>query len=382
MYNLLKRVSATHSVTLCSFIRRPEEREYLSELRFLNGVHTVLRGKAWQPRYVLQAGFSSYPFLYCTYNNPAMRELIGRLQAASAFDLVHIEPGYVWPSLPSLGLPVVVGEHNIEHDVYDRFVTSFSFSPLKPLLRIDVRKMKHWEHIVWNRADGVVAVSDDDARIIGRETRQPVRVVPNGVDVRQLTFRPGEASRNPVALFVGNFSWMQNRDALRFILDDVWPSLHEAVPSLTLRVVGRGLPAELRNKMRQNGLTLLEHVEDIMTEFHRATVLLAPIRIGGGTKFKILEAMATGLPVITTAVGFAGIKGAADREFLRAETAQDFVMATQRLLRDNTLREAITRRARKLVETAYNWDTIAETLEHVWGETYDRSRKKIISHHR
>lgn len=383
IYNLLKRLGNKHTIILCTFIRDEAEKKYIPQLPFCSAIHTIYRGKAWQPGYIAAAAFSKYPFLYCTYSNSAMSALIQTLVKKNAIDIVHIEPGYVWPSIPKLSVPLVVGEHNIEHEVYQLYAQTAVIPFIKPILNLDIRKMKVWEDRIWNHATRIVTVSKNDATYISGRTEKPIQIVPNGVDVSVLRFNPRRRSDGvPVVLFVGNFSWLQNRDALKFILDEIWPILRGKIANIQLRIVGRGMSAEMRKRLDSGSVHLEEHAEDIVSEFHAADVLVAPIRIGGGTKFKILEAMACGLPVITGSLGISGISCRANHEYLEAESPVQFVDAVQSVLTDDVLRARIQKNARTLVERDYNWNTIATALDKAWNDTYEQSQHVTNHHHR
>ena len=118
MYNLLKVLSRRHEITLVSFIRDEREREYKKNLDFCQNVEVVMRGRAWRPGYLLAALLGKFPWLLATYDNTVMRQLISDLLKGGPFDVVHIEPFYVLPSLPPLRVPLIVSEHNVEYDVY------------------------------------------------------------------------------------------------------------------------------------------------------------------------------------------------------------------------------------------------------------------------
>ena len=144
IYNLLKRLSKKHSITLLSFIRSDKEKEYIKELSFLSHVETVYRGKALQLRYLFGA-LGNYSWLLSTYNNNEMKQIINYQLSTNNFDLIHIEPFYVYPSLPKLTIPLVVGEHNIEYSIYEQYVRKFPVSFLRPFLFFDVIKTRIWE---------------------------------------------------------------------------------------------------------------------------------------------------------------------------------------------------------------------------------------------
>lgn len=374
VYNLLKILSKKHKISLLSFIRSAGEQQYLSELSFCHRVDTVMRGGAWQAKYVLSSLTSSYPFLFSTYRNEGMRQKIRDVLETGSIDLVHIEPGYVWPSLPKISIPLVVSEHNIESAIYEEYVRRFPFPPLRPLLSADVWKLRVWERRTWRQASCVVGVSQEDAGVIERSTpATPVTVVPNGVDLVTFPFRPKRSMLDqPTFLFVGNFSWMQNRDAAAYLVRSVWPSIREQYPDATLRVVGRNASPALRHLITSKGAILLEEVEEVRNEFEKADILLAPIRIGGGTKFKILEAMAHGIAVVTTREGIKGLDVIDGKEVVLADTIGETVAQIMVLCQDESRRAELLSAARKKVEVAYSWEHIAQELARVWKTTHEK----------
>ena len=355
VYNLLKRLSEEHEIHLYAFIRSESEKKYLPQLSFCKNVTTVHRGRVWQPKYLFKTLTSSYPLLWTSYHSS---EMLGRLAdeiSRSYYDLVHIEPGYVWPSLPETRVPVVVCEHNIEHTVYEAYAKQFPIGILRPFLMRDVVKMKSWQHHVWKRAARIITVSESDKTFIQQSN---VSVVPNGVDTQAFAFRPKKKmSKNLTFLYVGNFRWMENRDAVDHLIQDWWPAIRNKYPNATLRIVGKNAPT---------GPYFVSSVEKIQDELYAADIMLAPIRIGGGTKYKILEAMAAGLPVITSSLGIVGMHGEIKKHFLVAESAAD-VLESIAYLSDNTRRISLVTNARDLIEKEYSWDLIARKLDSIWN---------------
>lgn len=344
IYNLLKRLSVRHDITLYAFIRDETEKRHIKELAFCKKVVTVMRGRAWQARYVLQSLAASYPFLYATYNNGTMRRLLSE-ELKQTYDLIHLEPGYVWLSLPRTRVPVVVSEHNIEHGVYERYAMHFRVPFLRPFLRWDVAKMDAWERRIWQKATYITVTSETDQHWITKiEGKGKVTVVPNGVDIGVFPFKP-KKTISPIFIYVGNFKWMENRDAAEYLTRSIWPEIKNRYPQAQLRIVGPHAP---------DGM-----VQNIVSELGRADIMLAPIRIGGGTKFKILEAMAAGLPVITTTIGAEGLNTnvlwIADSPAETVACIGDIMENVQKV-----------KKARNLVEREYNWDNIAVLLENVW----------------
>ncbi len=373
IYNLLKQLAKKHAITLVSFIREEGERAHRSELGFCRDVVMVMRGGGWQAKYVARAATSSYPLLLATYDNARMRSVIADLLARKHFDLLHLEPFYVWPGVPQTRLPVVVSEHNIEYTVYNEYVRRFPLVPIRPFLFLDVLKLRHWERSIWKRAHAVTAVSTEDAQVIQKESGRAVSVVPNGVDANAFPFKPQRRrGKGPVLLFVGDFRWFPNRDAATRILRDIWTRVRTQYPKATLRIVGRHVPQSLVSKATKAGAEVRGDVADIAREYADADLLVAPHAIAGGTKFKMLEAMASGLAIVTTKAGMAGLAAKEDVHFLRAETPSEALVKITAIWENRKVCEELTRHARELVEKHYSWEAIAGELDTVWRQTHEK----------
>lgn len=373
IYNLLKRLSKKHDISLYTFIRNTKEEQYVKELAFCKKVVTVMRGPAWQYRYIARSLMANYPFLYATYNNKLMQELI-RQELTSHYDLIHIEPGYVYMSLPDTKIPIVVSEHNIEHDVYKKYVDNFRIPLFRPMMQWDVAKMDRWEQFIWKQAAQVTATSDGDSAWIHTVVgKNKVSLVTNGVDAEKFMYVPKKTISvdRLVFLYVGNFSWIQNTDAVRRLLKDTWPFIRHNYPTALLKIIGKNLPKNLRN-LSSNGVTFIDSVVNIEKEYKSADILLAPIRVGGGTKYKIIESMASGLPVITTTIGAAGITAQGRQVFWIADTNEE-ILKSIRDISDSSERKNVLSHARKLVEDKFSWEQIANTLEQVWRHAYEQS---------
>lgn len=368
MYNLLKLLSGKHSITLFSFIRNDEERYYKKNLSFLSRVETIYRGRAFQPRYLLKA-FGTYPLLLASYDNSEMRRLIGKELAANRYDLLHIEPFYVYPSIPEVSLPIVVGEHNIEYTVYENYSKSYAVRWLQPVIRRDAQKIRVWEELVWRKATRVTSVSREDSLVIREKTNHPCRIVPNGVDTEWFRFKTRQLNvERPTFLFVGNFAWAPNIEAVRTLITDIWPRVKRALPGGVLTIVGKRFPASLQ--LQAGGDVLVrEDVDDIRKVFWTADILLAPMGISGGSKFKLLEAMASGTAVVTTQSGRIGIDANPGSQLLEAGSSEQFAEAVTSIYSDIGKTKEMTRNARRLVEEKYDWRLIANTLETVWKES-------------
>lgn len=368
IYQLLSRLSRNHEITLVSFIRQEGERALAKHLSFCKRVIMVRRGSAWRAKYLVSALFGVYSFLLATYSNTGMRRVLKDLLGES-FDLVHLEPFYVWPSFPRGSVPVVVSEHNIEYQVYSAYARQSAWAALRPFMFVDIFKLRFWEQLVWRQAKVVTAVSREDARIIKNSSGRDARIIPNGVDTTQFRFAPRQKEgKDPVLLFVGDFKWFPNRDATTVLVRDIWPGVQKTYPNAVLRIVGRHMASGLKGMMTRAGAQVRENVADISKEYRDADMLVAPHAIAGGTKFKMLEAFASGLPVVTTPQGVAGLEVRADREYLEAASPSEFLTQITRLLKTPSTGATISRAARAVIEEKYSWDAIAKSLEQVWKE--------------
>ncbi len=377
LFNLIKELSKKHRITLvCEKRAYQTEKDIMEVARYCDTVHTVHRNKQWSLKNIIKTGFSFKPFLLVGHDHNDMKKKIKELLEKKKFDVIHVETFYVLQNVPETEIPIILVEHNIEYSVYKRYADQAKIF-LRPFFYIDVKKLEIAEKKSWNRVHKVIAVSEIEKKKIGIDG---VEVVPNGVDLGLFTFRkPLEKSYHSVAkqahmpekelLFIGDFSWIQNRDAVKWIINDIWPYLLRAVEGeikIKFHIAGRQIPSEIRSLSTYDSIIYTENSPNTVELFKNADVLLAPIRVGGGTSYKILEAMATGVPVVTTSLGIEGLQAKPDVHAICADETQALVEKTARLLRDTTLYENVGKNARKLIEEKYNWKVIAKKLEEVY----------------
>ncbi|MBI5465088.1 glycosyltransferase [Candidatus Gottesmanbacteria bacterium] len=366
-FNLIKELSQSHQITLFSFIRSEEERRYLPQLqKFCSKIVLRKRRKAWTPFNVLLTGFSYYPFLMSLYWDPVFTKMINEELIDGKYDLIHVETFYLMHTLPSTTLPIVLSEQNIEYLVFKRFAERANLI-FKLFLYFDVAKLKIWEKFFWQKAKKIVTASTLDKQIIEKKRAQ-VSLVPNGVDLEYFRDLGKKPHNFPTILFVGNFKWLQNRDAGNFLITEIWPNIRKEIPGAKLLVVGRDAPQKLKEAIVESGAVLREDVAEITEVYQETDLLLAPIRIGGGTKFKILESMAAGIPVVTTKEGIEGLEVKDGQEVLVGETEEELIRGVIKILENKKLRVNLAYNARKKILAEYNWQKIGKELERVWQE--------------
>ena len=373
LFNLIKELSRKHKITLICEKRDYQGDAEVTELKkFCKKVITVNRKKQWTLKNIIKTGLSTSSFLVTGHTNKEMQREIQREISENQFDLIHVETSYIMQNISKVNVPLVLVEHNVEYLVYKRFADNAPL-PLKPLLYLDVLKLKYWEQNLWKKATKLVAVSQKDKEIMNK-IRKDVAIVSNGVDVGKFKIQNSKfkIDGEKRILLIGEFKWMQNLDAIEFILKEIWPKLRsEFIPPMNnkgikLWVVGRKIPDSIR-KMTADRDVIFDENAPKETEliYQKSDILLVPIRVGGGTSFKILEAMASGVPVITTPLGNA--IGALDNsEIVIAKTSEDFVKSIKKMLEDEKFYNSISENARKLVEKKYNWKKISNDLNSVY----------------
>ncbi len=363
LYNLIKNLKNEHEITLvCEKISSQTQKDVDEVSKICHKVISFDRPKAWTLKNILRTGFSLNPMLVSVHTHKTFSEIIRNEIDSNKFDLIHVETFYVMQNLPKTNIPIILVEHNVEYMVYKRYARNAPFM-LRPILYFDAVKLARVERNSWKKATRNIAVSLDEKQYIGEDTE----IIPNGVDIYKFTPKKLDFKKEEkLALFIGNFKWIQNRDSAVYILKNIWPQIQTKNPKVKLWVVGKNIPESIKN-LRAESVIFDENAPD-ETEliFQKADLLLAPIRVGGGTKFKILESMASGTPVITTPLGNEGINARDGSEILIAEKPAELARKTVSLLGDNYLYEKISRNGRKFIEENYDWEKISERLDAVY----------------
>ncbi|MBM3981007.1 MAG: glycosyltransferase [Planctomycetes bacterium] len=254
-------------------------------------------------------------------------------------------------------VPAVLDLHNV-YSLLIRRTAGEQSNPLKrAFLRLEAGRLARVERRAVRECDAVFAVSDLEAEHFRALGARAVHTVPNGVDCAAFADLPVGRTGPPVVMFLGTMSWGPNAAAARFLARDVLPALRARVPGATLTIVGRDPPADLLALNGAPGIEVASNVPDVKPYLARASALAVPLDAGGGTRLKILEAFAAGLPVISTAVGAEGIDAQPGAHFVRAERPE-FATATAALLADPAGSAQMADRARALAHAVYDWPRI------------------------
>ncbi|MEW4568936.1 glycosyltransferase family 4 protein [Tautonia sp. JC769] len=388
--NLIKRLANRHRITyICHRNLEVDEAEAATNYLGQIGIETIVVDHARPLQSVLSRGprfyaalaanlCSARPYLVDVNDSPALRSAVAAYGSCHDVDLWQCE----WtPYCPSLdGLPGsarrLVMAHNVESLIWQRYYENESHKIKRLYIGHQWRKFVRFEQGEFARADATVTVSDADARIVRDQFGlDRVEVVDNGVDVDHLSRPSGLHRLASQVLFLGSLDWRPNLDAVDQLLEFVWPAIRAARPDARLCIVGRNPSWDLRRRISATpGAALHADVPDVRPFLWQSAVMIVPLRIGGGSRLKILEAFAAGLPVVSTRVGAEGLDAQAGSEYFGADAVAELAGATLAALGDPSWAREVADRARQLVHQRYDWAGLAERLERIWIETADPAR--------
>ena len=268
------------------------------------------------------------------------------------------------PNLPACtSTPVVLFEHNVEYMVWKRLHAVEKRPWRRALLALEWRKMRQYEAKACARAGLTVAVSEADRALLAANAPgADIRAVGTGVDTTY--FHPNGALEAPATLvFTGSMDWYPNEDAILYFIAEILPELRREVPGASLAVVGRDPTERLRAACAAVGVRVTGTVTDVRPYVAEAAVYVVPLRVGGGTRLKIFEALAMAKAVVATRIGAEGLPIVSGQHFLRADSPADFARAVVTLLKDPGRRQALGMAGRRLVEERYSWTQVTREFE-------------------
>jgi len=308
------------------------------------------------------------PYSVHAHDRRPFRQALQRLLRQHRYQLVHCEWTPYALYARGLDVPVCIAAHNLEWIIWRRLSDAESRAPLKALFRVQAALMERFEKRVFEEFGSATAVSEPDAELIRRMGCRQVVVVPNGVDVDAYDPRPEQTPEPRTLVFAGSLDWRPNQDAIRWFIDAVHPVL-SARTAYRFWIVGRTPPDWLtRDGAVPPEITVVGEVDDVRPWIARAAVSVVPLRVGGGSRLKILEALAMGRAVVSTTVGAEGLDLEPGAELLLADAADAFAAAIADLFNDDARRRRLGSAGRQRVETSYRWDRIANIQRSLWND--------------
>lgn len=299
-------------------------------------------------------------FTFYRYESAPYRRRLRELLQAERFDLVHVDSLDLVGYLPELtGLPIVCVHHNVESQLLRRRATAERSQILRRYIAYQAALTEQAERTWCERVDLNVTVSEGDAAVLrGVVPKGRIAVVPNGVDIDYFVSE-STADAGGGLVFVGGSDWFPNRDALEHFCNDILPLLGRNGRPPVVRWVGTSRPGDIESFQQRYQIELTGYVPDVRPLVQAADCFVVPLRVGGGSRLKILDAWSMGKAVVSTSVGCEGLHAADGENILVADTPAEFAAAVHRVLDDAKLRTSLGQAGRRTVEQRYSWRVLA-----------------------
>jgi polysaccharide biosynthesis protein PslH len=372
-WHLMRHLARRHEITYLAFAAPGERKEHIDGMREVaQSVEVVPRSDPPKGSLRFYADVARHladplPYAVGKYRSRAYARRIEALLERHDFELVVCDFLVPAVNLPrQLKCPSVIFTHNVEAEIWRRYAETKASRLDRLLYGVQHRRMLRFEKRALARFDGILAVSDADRDTFGTlypaVARERIHVVPTGVDTEFFSATPS-AERSRSLVFTGSMDWLPNEDAMQFFCRDVLPLIRAAEPEATLSIVGRAPTPAVVRLGEQQGVTVTGRVDDVRPHMADAAVYVVPLRIGGGTRLKIFEAMAMGKAVVSTAVGAEGLPVRDGQHLVLADDPASFASAVVRLMRRLDDRRALEAAAHALVTERYDWSAVAGELE-------------------
>jgi polysaccharide biosynthesis protein PslH len=379
-FHLLRELGRVHDVDLLALAENGQGTEHRAMFEdFCRRVEILpFHHPAWQ-KFFPERLLNPLPANIAHWTVPAIGEAIDRLLAENRYDAVHLGDivlaQYIFRRHPKMPLVVDRTRVDLQYQWMEHAHMKFPFRTR--MLRYEAYLKLWWyEQEVARRCRVEVVCGPDDEKFVHRWINRHVRVevIPNGVDTTFFFPKATDEPRasDPTLLFCGAMDYNPNIDALRWYFDQMHEPLRKRVPNLQLLVVGKDPVPEVLEYATRPGVTVTGGVPDVRPYYRRAWLQIVPLRIGGGTRLKIVESMAMGTPVISTTIGAQGLDLCHENEILLADRAEDFIGEAARALKEGALRESLEISGIETVLTRFSWPTLGRQLLQVYEKYFPR----------
>jgi glycosyltransferase involved in cell wall biosynthesis len=372
-YNILRYLSSRHQVTLLSSYGGKPDADYEKELtRVLpNSISICTRSPEDSDSFLTQLShylarlFSPAPYAVEKFTSRGLRRLVEQKLNSQQFDVAVCDFLAVSRNFPTiLKIPTVLFEHNFETLIWQRQAECEPNIFKKLVSKLEAAKMKRYEAAALRRFHHVIAVSEWDRKLMSREAdSRNISVVPTGVDLRQFQMAKAFEPPSREVVFLGSMDWEANVDAVVYFCQKIWPLILSRVPDAKFRIVGRN-PHPNVKRLACQSVEVTGTVPSVIEYLRTASAVVVPLRIGGGTRLKIFEAMAMGKLVVATAIGAEGLDVHDGEDIILAEDPEEFAGRVVEALTDDALRGRVGRAA-ALTASKYDWSNVAPLFENI-----------------
>lgn len=370
-YYVLRHLASRHELTFYSYYGGEPDPVYERELQqHLPGSVAVATGKPELSGLARGLDYVKHlsavpPYAVGRFASAQIQQQLGAWFREQRFDVAvcdFLDAAINFPA--ELSIPSVLFQHNVEAEIWRRHAATAGNPVKKRMYGVEFRKMLRYEEAEVRHFHHVVAVSDNDRALMTRWTdADRITVIPTGVDLAQYQPDPDAGEPAPLISFVGAMDWEPNIDGVEYFCSEIWPAIKAEVPEARFRIVGRN-PDRRVARWASDSVEVTGRVPSVVEHLRQSAVVIVPLRIGGGTRLKIYEAMATAKAVVSTTVGAEGLDVHHGRDIMLADDSKAFAQAVIMLLRDRNLR---VRYERAAAETAarYDWPAIGERFSDI-----------------
>lgn len=370
-YQILRRLASLHELVFFSYYEGDRDPEYEDELtrQFPGAVCLCTRERGYAG---LRRGVdylvhlrAQAPYAVSRFDSVRVQEKLNTWFEARLFDVAVCDFLDATVNLPSrLSIPTVLFQHNVESEIWRRHAVTERNPAKRSLYRLEFKKMLHYEQSAVRKFHHIIAVSEHDRRLMCEWTDSTrISVVATGVDLQQYRPGPPSVAVEPLVLFVGAMDWEPNVDAVEYFCSDIWPSIQAKVPAARFRIVGRN-PVRRVQRLASDSVEVTGPVPSVVDHLRESAVVVVPLRVGGGTRLKIYEAMATGKAVVSTSVGAEGLEVHPGEDIVFADDPLAFAGAVTMLLQDAKLRRRYESAA-AVHAAQYDWAAIGDQFARV-----------------
>jgi sugar transferase (PEP-CTERM/EpsH1 system associated) len=372
-WHLMRHLARHHEITYVAFNEPGQPAADVEGMREVAArVETITRSEPTKGTLRFYADAAMHlvdplPYAVGKYRSAEYRRRLETLLAEQNFDVIVCDFLFPAVNLPKhLPCPTVMFTHNVESEIWRRHAETRRGVVGRLLYGAQYRRMLRYEGRALARFDGVLAVSDADRKTFSRlypgAISGPAHVIQTGVDTDYFAPAPSEPESREV-VFTGSMDWLPNEDAMLFFCREVLPLIRSEEPGMKVTIVGRTPTAAVKKLADEAGVRVTGRVDDVRPYMKDAAVYIVPLRIGGGTRLKIFEAMAMGKAVVSTTVGAEGLPVTDGEHVILADDPATFARAVVHLMRDVERRRRIEAAARALVVERYDWSAVAGELE-------------------
>ncbi|MEM7130724.1 MAG: glycosyltransferase [Chloroflexota bacterium] len=367
-FSLLRNVAREHEVTFIAYDKQPDDPTRIGIFQEFCKSATAIPLQKQQTRdekrkVQMKSILSSKPYQYYASHSSCMQKEIDKALAQEQFDLIHVEFSQLgYHKFPD-GIPTFLDQHNVEYDLLHRIYLNEALSLRKLYCYLEWKKFKRDELHICQKFSHCAVTSERDKRLLQEDLPQlPCHVIPNGVDSTYFRVDDVEDAEPNTILFTGTIDYYPNTDGLKYFLESIFPLIQQQIPDIHFIIAGRNPPPAIQQYENQPGITITGFVDDMRTYYRKAQVVVVPLRMGGGTRLKILEAMSMQKPIVSTTVGAEGIDVQSGQNIVLADEPNEFAQAAVELLHNAEKRAGLASAGNQLATTRYDWRAITERL--------------------